>query len=129
MSYVVSITRPEGPPIEPAEVAGAVAGETGFAQPGNIAEHAPLLIWQSSTQINLSQGSLWVATPSDAALRMMQTLAVRLDARVLGEEGEDLTEVDLAIGKAGCAAPALLLLGGVALLGVEGTSLMRQLVA
>ena len=53
----------------------------------------------------LSGGSLDVTSPSDAALTIAQELARKLGAKVVGEEGENLTaaQVSRALGSApGC---------------------------
>lgn len=131
MSYVVSIVRPDGPPIVAAEVHAAITGNGDFAAHEPFSEGGVLLTWRGHTRLMHSAGTLWVATPADEALEMMQSLAVQLGARVLGEEGEDLTDVPGvhgAAGKAGCAAPAVvLLLSGAGLCAGAGDLLNRLL--
>ena len=106
MSYVVSIVRDR--PIDEAEVR-ILAGEF----PGIEIESADgtlMLHWQvdgdgDRETFVLTDGSLDVTTPSDEGLRLAQSFADRLGAQVVGEEGEDLTDVDVATPPAtGCGA-------------------------
>jgi len=58
------------------------------------------LKWQpnnpdSSVSFVLYDGTIDVSTPSNDALRKMQSLAKLLDAKVTGEEGEDLTTTEI----------------------------------
>lgn len=130
MSYVVSIVRPQGPPIDFAAVNAVVAGQSGFEVRSNSDASAYSLAWRGNTLLNLTDGVLWVATPSDEALAMMQALARELGAEVLGEEGEVLTDVPIprSAGRSGCAAPAaVLLVGGTGLCAGAGGFLVRIL--
>ncbi len=57
----------------------------------------------------LTDGSLDITSPSDAALVAAQEIAARLGARVVGEEGEDLSDVHVtgtAPTSAGCGPVA-----------------------
>lgn len=130
MSYVVSIVRPQGPPFDIAEVIAAIARQPGFEQQSCSDATAHSLVWRGTTHLNLTDGVLWVATPSDEALAMMQALARELGAEVLGEEGEVLTAVPVSrgTGRSGCAAPAaVLLVGGTGICAGAGGYLIRIL--
>lgn len=116
MSYIVSIKR-EGAAIQQAELEAAISDIAGFARDG------ALIIWQPpqadakpSVFMLDDSGAIRVTTPSNATLRTMQTVARRLNARVVGEEGEDLSDVSAPDGKtspAGCiAALAVLAIAG-----------------
>jgi hypothetical protein len=65
----------------------------------------------------LYAGEISVTTPSGAALRKLQEIAVRLGADVFGEEGENLinTEADppSSAGLAGCAVIVILVAASI----------------
>ena len=116
MSYVVSIKR-EGIPITLSEFESARSGIDGFAtEPGNVMWYAEPKA--KAQYFMFEDGIVSVTTPSNAALRTMQVVAKQLKARVYGEEGEDLTDVDVPTtdpSKWGCVG-LLLLIAGVAYL-------------
>ena len=100
MSYVVSIARKERP-IEVSELRRLVESDPELSILESAVDHDVLdVLWRNSTEAEpvafvLSAGSIEVTTPSDAALRKMQLLAGQLDAKIIGEEGEDLTNVEV----------------------------------
>ena len=94
MSYVVSIVRDT--PIDPEEVRTLATALPAFEIED--ADGVFILHWSDSENDKrescvLSDGSLDTKTPSDGALEAAQELAARLGARVVGEEGEDLSTV------------------------------------
>ena len=101
MSYVVSVVRDS--PIEREEVR-ALAGTSPSFEVED-ADGICILHWRGTgtekrESFVLSEGSLDVTSPSDAALTIAQELAGKLRARVIGEEGEDLTDVQVSGGVA-----------------------------
>ena len=97
MSYVVSVVRES--PIEEAELE-KIAVEAGDFEL-EVMDGFSILHWldaesNARESFVLSDGSLDITTPSDAALMAAQELAERLGAKVIGEEGEDLTEVEVS---------------------------------
>ena len=97
MSYVVSVVRE--PPIEEAELEKIAVDASDFEL--EVKDGFSILHWldaESDTRESfvLTDGSLDITTPSDAALMAAQELAERLGAQVVGEEGEDLTDVEVA---------------------------------
>ena len=120
MSYTVIIRRPDDRPILEAEVRGLVSGDGELAFPP-LADADPgelLFHWtrpgQQPVGFLLSHGQIGsTTTPSDEAVAKMQQLAKVLDAVVEGEDGEDLTNVEMPAGRvaghgAGCYVFALL---------------------
>ena len=96
MSYVVSIVREA--PIEEAELREIAGDSSEFELEAS--DGHPILHWRMAEtdkreSFVLTDGALDITTPSDAALIAAQDLAERLGARVEGEEGEDLTDVDV----------------------------------
>ena len=106
MSYVVSIVREAS--IDRAELE-SIAGESADFELEEI-DDVCLLHWSDGRNTGretfvLSGNSLDITSPSDAALVAAQELAARLDARVVGEEGEDLSGVEpmgTEAGSVGC---------------------------
>jgi hypothetical protein len=130
MSYVVSIRRPEGRAISVDELRSLVTQDESLHEasppdtgPDGVGYWA--LEWKAtagakSVPFDLQGGELCVTTPSNAALRKMQELARLLDAQVIGEEGEDLTEVEVpdrefspAMGLSGCAVGVVLVVAAL----------------
>ncbi len=94
MSYVVSIVRDK--PIDPAEVEALAASSPTFELEDE--DGICILHWANTStdkheSFVLSDGTLDITSPSDAALTVAQELAAELGARVIGEEGEDLSDV------------------------------------
>ena len=125
MSYVVSIRRDTA--ITADELRSIVQGDpqltaaTGTVdRPDDVIE----LAWQADENAEpeffvLSQGVVDVTTPSNNALKKMQAVAERLGAQVFGEEGEELTDVEVSDNVAGGCGPVawtillfLILVGG-----------------
>ena len=50
-------------------------------------------------------GTISVTSPDDRTLEKMQHVAKLLEARVIGEHGDDLTESSIKLG-GGCASPS-----------------------
>jgi hypothetical protein len=99
VSYVVSIVRDR--PIEQGEVR-ALASDA-LTLEADEADDFYVLHWTNPAADRretfvLVDGSLDITSPSDAALAVAQELAAKLDARVVGEEGEDLSDADVAGG-------------------------------
>lgn len=97
MSYVVSITR--ATPIDRAEVQALAAGSTTLELED--ADGFCTLHWTDPAtdergSFVLSDGSLDITSPSDAALLAAQELAAQLGARVIGEEGDDLSNIQVS---------------------------------
>ena len=97
MSYVVSVVR-EAPIGEP-ELEDIASRDRGFEFVRT--DDAAILRWidpesEARESFVLIDGSLDITTPSDAALKVAQALAAHLGAQVVGEEGENLTNVDLS---------------------------------
>lgn len=91
MSYVVSIKR-EKSLITAAELEQAIQGIPGFVtDQGGVAWYAHPK--SKATHFILDNGVILVTTPSSVALETMQLVAKALNATVIGEEGEDLTDV------------------------------------
>ena len=64
----------------------------------------------------LERGEIDITSPSNSALKAAQSLAVSLGAEIFGEEGEDLTDVDIPeIESTGCGpfAWVILVIGGI----------------
>lgn len=100
MSYIISIKRDDDRPIEPDEVSRVIASDTELTvAEGSAAGGDMLIYWRASpdapaVQLTLSGGVIdSAATPSNATLLKMQDIAKKLDARLVGEEGEELTDV------------------------------------
>lgn len=94
MSYVVSIVRDT--PIDPVEVGALAAASPAFELED--ADGFCVLHWAGDETARresfvLSDGALDITSPSDAALVAAQAIAAELGARVIGEEGEDLSDV------------------------------------
>ncbi len=106
MSYVVSIVREA--PISEAELEDIANRDRGFEL--DRADDTVILRWidpesDMRESFVLVDGSLDITTPSDAALKVAQALAAHLGAQVLGEEGEDLSDVDVpgdVASRSGC---------------------------
>ena len=97
MSYVVSIVREA--PIGESELEDIANRDRGFEL--DRADDTVILRWiDPETDMResfvLVDGSLDITTPSDSALVVAQALAEHLGARVVGEEGEDLSNVDVS---------------------------------
>ena len=129
MSYVVSIRRDTA--ITADELRSVVEGDPDFTISTAADEHADeaiALAWQADENADpeffvLSHGAVDVTTPSNNALKKMQAVAEQLGAQVFGEEGEELTDVEVSdVGSGGCGPVAwtvlffLILVGGYWLL-------------
>lgn len=98
MSYIVSICRDEGPPISRSEVL-ALAESEGLRvdQPTPAADEFRFFCTDAKGEFALLylEGRIESSTtPSNEVLVTMQRITQRIDARLIGEEGEDLTEVE-----------------------------------
>ncbi|MCB1050486.1 MAG: hypothetical protein H6510_14700 [Acidobacteria bacterium] len=98
MSYVVSIRRPDSAQITAEEFRLLVTQDDSFHPLGLEDGKSCVFEWlppvgKNPVVFSFADGEVSVTTPSHAALKKMQALARSLNARVIGEEGEDLTEV------------------------------------
>ncbi|MGB4951755.1 MAG: hypothetical protein WBO55_14080 [Rhizobiaceae bacterium] len=123
MSYQVFIRRLDGSVILTKEVEALAESDPDLRceAPHGAPQDDLLLSWQGGgetrpTTFLLSGGELQcTSTPSDGALEKSQQIARSLDARLFGEEGEDLSEADLSPRKPstraalGCLATMLAL--------------------
>ena len=125
MSYVVSIRRDAA--ITSKELRAIVEGDPELTISPAADEHvddAMVLAWQADENAYpeffvLSQGAVDVTTPSNNALKKIQAVAEQLGAQVFGEEGEELTDVEVSdVASGGCGPVAwtilffLILVGG-----------------
>lgn len=109
MGYLVFVKRgedlgPDSPSnIEWAEVIDLVANDPSFEDTSTEEVNSFTLecIVGKKTHFLFDQGILEVSTPNDSALIRMQGIAVALNARVIGEEGEDITDTSVPSGS-GC---------------------------
>jgi hypothetical protein len=129
LSYVVSIRRDKA--ITADELRSVVEGDPEFSDSTAADEHADdvmVLAWQTDENADpeffvLSQGAVDVTTPSNNALRKMQAVAEQLGAQVFGEEGEEVTDVEVSdVASGGCGPVAwtilffLIVVGGYLLM-------------
>ncbi len=125
MSYVVSIRRDAA--ITSEELRAIVEGDAELTISTAADEHADgvmELAWQADENADpeffvLSEGAVDVTTPSNNALNKMQAVAEGLGAQVIGEEGEELTDVEVSDNVPGGCGPVawtvllfLVLVGG-----------------
>lgn len=112
MSYVVSIRRDAAITVD--ELQSAVEADPEFSVETStvqLADGVMELAWRPTEDADaecfvLSKGVIDVSTPSNSALRKMQAVAANLGAQVFGEEGEDLTDVEVADALPGGCGPA-----------------------
>lgn len=118
MSYVVAITR-YGSPLSTREVQSVFRADPSFTVEEAESSEGLVASWRASptaaSEIFVySDGAIAVTTPSDAALLKMQQIAKTLNASVTGEEGEDLTDVELVPrSTAGGIAMGIVLLAAI----------------
>lgn len=99
MSYVVAVERDV--PIDQAELEALAAGSPVLEldnSDGFCVLHWKNPITNKRESFVLSKGSLDITSPSDAALTFAQDLATQLGAKVVGEEGEDLSDIHVTGG-------------------------------
>jgi hypothetical protein len=117
LSYVVSIRRKS--PITEQELLAAVESDDQFsiAETGDLSNDSFVLHWsgKNETPIEyfvLHRGEIDITSPSNSALEAAQSLAALLGADVVGEEGEDLTNVNIPeTNSAGCGPFVWAILG------------------
>jgi hypothetical protein len=122
LSYVVSIRRKL--PITEQELLAAVDGNDQFAiaETDDLSNDSFVLHWKRENETAkeyfvFHRGEIEITSPSNSALETAQSLASSLGADVVGEEGEDLTNVNLSETKsAGCGPFVWAILGIGALL-------------
>lgn len=99
MSYIVTISRDKGPPISKSEVLALAESEgLRIEEPPQAASVIVLSCKDAHGEFPLQylEGRIESSnTPSNEVLITMQRIARRIDARLIGEEGEDLTDVEL----------------------------------
>jgi hypothetical protein len=115
VSYVITVERPSGTPLTEGEMLEVLSNDPDFVRVESASWQ-----WRNSPQgielfINLSENNLWTdggrGWTTESAIAKLQQLAARLNSRIVGEEGEDLTEVSApAQGRTGVAAGAGVLL-------------------
>lgn len=102
MSYIITLRRSLGKPISAEEVHSVIEHASDLeleSAPSEVDE--VLFRWTggeegSPLDLLFSRGEIETATtPSNAALRRLQRLAEELNASLFGEEGEDLSDVDV----------------------------------
>ena len=101
MSYVISIKCLGGKPITASELREAIEHDPTLREMADEVETEPGVLsleWveepgETPKVLTLYGGEIDVTSPSDSTLQKMQELAGRLGARVIGEEGEDLTDI------------------------------------
>jgi hypothetical protein len=100
LSYVVSIRRKL--PITEQELIAAIDGEDQFsiAETDDLSSSSLVLRWGGEDEAAkqcfvFHAGEIDITSPSNSALEAAKSLAAALDADVVGEEGEDLTSVNL----------------------------------
>jgi hypothetical protein len=126
MSYVVSLKRLGDRPISVSEFMELSSEDSSLRKAPSEVPLEPGILeleWTDESgsapeYFVLHAGEVEVTNPSDRALRKMQELAVRLGARVIGEEGEDLTGVSVPhsavpSSKSGCAVVLLAVAGAL----------------
>ena len=129
MSYVVSIKRAKPAEVTAEEFRSLAAQDVSLREidrdPNAPEEDCCDIEWsppsgRSPVLFTYYSGEVSVTTPSHASLKKMQEIAARLNAKVIGEEGEDLTEVEVpswefspAAGLSGCGVVVLLLIAAV----------------
>ena len=103
MSYVVSIRRSDGSAIAAPEIEALVASDSELRMEPLPATGDPELwiAWRSTDDSStatflLSEGGIHsTTTPSNAVLRKLQQMSRLLGARLIGEDGEDLTDIEI----------------------------------
>ncbi len=127
MSYTVSIRRTPENPLTESEIRALVDGDPTLSLDSTAGVPGELILrWQAdphseSVGFLFSDGCLdTAAAPSNASLRRMQSWAAALDARLVGEEGQDLTEIDVPSAEVGTgtACGCLLAAAGLVAAGV-----------
>ena len=126
MSYIVSIRRDKGPPISRDEALAIAESEGLRVDPSTRAANELRFFCTDATGefalLHLEGRIESSTTPSNDVLVTMQRIARRLDARLIGEEGEDLTDAEqpedvpeiTPVRVWGCIALLVLLIAAVA---------------
>ncbi len=99
----MSIRRSDGSSIAPPEIEALVAADSELRiEPLPATGDSELLIaWRSADQsatatFLLSEGGLHsTTTPSNAVLRKLQQMSRLLGARLIGEDGDDITDIEI----------------------------------
>lgn len=124
MSYVVSIRREVV--ISEQELIAVVDGNDRYAmaETDDFSNGSLVLCWKGGDQVAmeyfvLHRGEIAITSPSNSALEAAKSLAAALDANIVGEEGDDLTDVDLPEDNGSGCGPfvwAVLGIGGLLVL-------------
>ena len=117
MSYVVSIRRKS--PITEQELLTAVESDDQFsiAEADDLSNDSFVLHWSGENETVVEyfvfhHGEVDITSPSNPALAAAKSLAALLGANVVGEEGEDLTNIDFPeTNSAGCGPFVWAILG------------------
>jgi hypothetical protein len=99
LSYVVSIRRKI--PITGQELLAAIESDDQFsiAETGDLSDDSFVLHWDEDNETArehfvFHHGEVDITSPTNSALEAAQSLAASLGANVVGEEGEDLADVN-----------------------------------
>ena len=117
MSYVVSIRRKSL--ITEQELLAAVESDDQFsiAQADDLSNDSFVLHWNGENETAreyfvFCRGEIDITSPSDSAMEAAQSLAASLGADIVGEEGEDLTNVNFPkTNSVGCSPFVWAILG------------------
>jgi len=117
LSYVVSIRRKS--PISEQELLAVVESDDQFsiAEANDLSNDSFVLHWSGESEAVVEHfvfhdGEVDITSPSNPALEAAQSLAALLGANVVGEEGEDLTNVNFPeTNSAGCGPFVWAILG------------------
>ena len=106
MSYVLTIRRAEGEvPLDRHDIDRLLAYDDSLSL-----ESDEVIVWRhpdsgEAFHINLEASSLWTdsshGVAGDVFLPKLRDIATTLDARILGEEGEDLSEAEVSESSGG----------------------------
>ncbi len=121
MSYVVSIRRKS--PIAEQELIAATDSDDQFsiAEADDLSSSSLVLCWRGEGEVSTQyfvfhRGEIDITSPSNSALKAVQLLANALGAGVVGEDGEDLTNVNLPENDGSGCGPfvwAVIAIGGL----------------
>ncbi len=111
MSFVMTIRRDH--PIVVEELRQLVKDDRSLSILPDEEQEIGALLWNGEDPelpLAFQDGTLWSTPRNDAAIAKMQDISRRLGARLIGEDGGDFTDDDLAARKpAGCGTTSILL--------------------
>lgn len=97
MSYVLTIRRDA--PLRADELRALVQRDESLSILPDEETEVGAILWNGENPplpLTFDNGGIWSTPRNDAAIIKMQELARSLNARLIGEDGEDLTEEDFA---------------------------------